>query len=592
MTSLLAWAQGRRPQPHSPAPLRSTLRPYQVDAVDAVLHALSKQRSTALDIATGLGKTTIACAIANEWPHGRVLFCAHRRELISQLSGRLEQMNQDLVMGDHIGIELAGESSCSRNHFVVASNQSIWREKRLARLQSEGGFGLIIIDEGHRAGENSKTYTNILAAFPDAKVLGLSATFDRLDGDRLPYESAAYSMDIRTGIRNGWLVPLRARTVHLRDVDLDLVESSHGDLSLESLDREMAKGVVGVAKRLAEMPVHRQGIVFLPGVQSAQLCASLLCEYTGRPEAAICITGATPEDERDKLMREFRRGGHQWLVNVNVATEGFDAPAVDVVAMAAPTTSRARYTQRVGRGTRPICDLARHKSAQARLKAIAASRKPHCLILNFTANCTKHSLIGPADLFADAYDHRDLTVANTSAESTEAANDAEIDVLDALECAERDRKAAEDREIKRATRKQQREAIAKATLEAKVKSIEEDYDPFQLAKLLAKGRVTPKRGKIYDDAADILSLRAQGIPEDAIQKRGVEAWMKWTSHQRRHGLISYKQWRQLSRFGIRDTSLSFATARAAMAYLRECSFVPSMVDPWQLQAICYPPKAK
>lgn len=151
------------------------LRPYQRDAAAAVMGEFRDKRSTLIVMATGLGKTQTFGAIAAVWP-GRVLVLAHREELLDQARARLRQMT-----GEPVGLEQAGYWATGER-IVVASVQTLVREQRRARF-AKAPFGLIVVDEAHHT--PAKSYRSILEAFPEARVLGVTATPDRGDGTAL-----------------------------------------------------------------------------------------------------------------------------------------------------------------------------------------------------------------------------------------------------------------------------------------------------------------------------------------------------------------------------------------------------------------------
>jgi superfamily II DNA/RNA helicase len=137
-----------------------------------------------------------------------------------------------------------------------------------------------------------------------------------------------------------------------------------------------------------------------------------------------------PDRRRDVIAR-FKSGALQILVNVGVATEGFDAPGVGCVVMARPTKSRSLYAQMVGRGTRPSPGVPdRHDNPEDRRAAIAASDKPHCMVIDFAGNSGQHRLIHATDILGGeepdevldrAYEIVDKGVTNDVAEAVEIA---------------------------------------------------------------------------------------------------------------------------------------------------------------------------
>jgi superfamily II DNA or RNA helicase len=372
------------------------LRYYQEDAKEAVEVELAVNQSTLVVMATGCGKTQLFGAIAGDW-EGDVLVMVHRDELLQQAKHRLE-----LMTGEEVDVEQGQLKSDSKSRLVVASVQSL-NPSRLARLGKDR-FSLIIADEAHHF--TSRTYRRAWEYF-NAKKLGVTATPDRGDEKALGriVESVAYVMDISEGIDAGYLVPLRARSVELGEIDLSGVGTAAGDLIAAQLDEAMLKAVEGIVTKTLELEPGRQGIAFFPGVKSAELAAQRFNAL--KPHSAAFVSGETDPDERRRIVKEFKDGRIQYLANCQIATEGFDAPATAVIIQGRPTKSRSLYSQMVGRGTRPVCpaleELRGSALASERRRAIEASSKPSCCVLDFVGNVGKHSLVGPVDILGGNY---------------------------------------------------------------------------------------------------------------------------------------------------------------------------------------------
>ena len=152
------------------------LRPYQTEAVTAIRREWSegKQR-TLLVLPTGGGKTVVMSKVAEGAVQegGRVLIMAHRSELLTQAADKLR-----MVTGIESAIEKAESSSLgSMFPVTVGSVQSLCRERRLANFPPDY-FSTIMVDEAHHCLADS--YQHVLSHFPNANVLGVTATPDKL----------------------------------------------------------------------------------------------------------------------------------------------------------------------------------------------------------------------------------------------------------------------------------------------------------------------------------------------------------------------------------------------------------------------------
>lgn len=494
-----------------------TMRDYQIAAVQGIYSALRESRSALAVLATGLGKTVIAAEVALLWPetHGRVLFLAHRKELIEQGAKSI-----GLHIDEDCGIEMAERSEArqgvplsGRSKVLVGSVQTLSRLNRLKAYRPED-FGLIITDEAHHG--TSATYKTIFGYFqqnPQCRFLGITATPDRADEEKLGqvFETVAYRKDICDGIDEGWLVPLQQKYVVIEGLDFEACRTTAGDLNERDLERVMAGAnseETGdddgnltedqvAARRQQEKMLHsiadptireangRPGIVFCVTIDHAEKMASMLRRYGVTAEA---VTQRTTSDLRAEHIAAFKSGKLQFLVGVGVFTEGFDAPNAAVIAVARPTKSRALYTQMVGRATRPDPDAINGaESAEDRKAAIAASSKPVATILDFVGNSGRHKLVSTADILGDAFPEDLRAEVINAMRRLGTTADVRKEMADLAERRERMRKLeAEERERKRQEsirryqelmeRAREEERLRKIRAEAKYRTRE--VDPF------------------------------------------------------------------------------------------------------------------
>jgi DNA repair protein RadD len=118
---------------------------------------------------------------------------------------------------------------------------------------------------------------------------------------------------------------------------------------------------------------RKSWLIFCAGVDHAYHVRDAV-----RSRGVTCetIVGDTPSAQREAIINDFKAGRIQCLTNANVLTTGFNAPAVDLIAMLRPTKSAGLYVQIVGRGCR------------------LALGKTDCLVLDFAGNIARH---GPID---------------------------------------------------------------------------------------------------------------------------------------------------------------------------------------------------
>ena len=362
------------------------LRPYQRDAIDAVLGARrSGVRRMLVCLPTGAGKTVIFSHLA-QLARRQVLVLAHREELLAQAREKIERaMNGAAVVAIEQGAARAPEDA----RVLVCSIRSL-HEERLARVMRGRDVGLVIYDECHHAAaDDNLRVLRQLGAFDDdwtGTLLGFTATTSRGDGKGLDtvFERIVYSRNLPEMIEDGYLSPLRGYRI---STSADLTRLSPGGLDFR--EEELAEVVdieernALVARSIQELARDRRTIAFCVTVGHARNLSRSL-NVLGVP--AGIVHGMMPKDVRAKALLDFREERIQVLCNVAVLTEGFDDPGVSCVAMARPTRSEGLYAQCVGRGTR------------------LHPGKKDCLILDFVdlsnlSLCTLPSLFGaPRDL--------------------------------------------------------------------------------------------------------------------------------------------------------------------------------------------------
>jgi ATP-dependent helicase IRC3 len=329
------------------------LRPYQKAAVAAVvsLYQEQKQRRLLLYLPTGAGKTVIAAYLMKELMGraglGRVLFVAHRREILDQTARTIEQHLPKVS----VQIEQGERSALGNADVTIASVQSLVRRKE---RYDPRGFSLIVCDECHRA--LAPTWEEVIEYFhtrasQDTLLLGMTATPRRTDGKSAldVFGQTAFEIS-RADLEDlGYLVPMRYFAVR-SELCLDKVKLTGGDFQVGALSKIMdAPATRALAiKAWLEQGAGKKTIAFCAGVEHAQHLAE---DFASLGVSAYKIDGKTKD--RGELIRSFARHEIQVLTNYGVLTEGFDDPGVSCILMARPTTSPLVYTQCIGRGLRP-----------------------------------------------------------------------------------------------------------------------------------------------------------------------------------------------------------------------------------------------
>lgn len=357
------------------------LRPYQEAAKEAGWAYLrTMPGNPALVLPTGAGKSPLMAALAREaveaW-NGRVMVLAHVQELVEQNADKLRAY----WPGAPVGIYAAGLRRRDRFDAVIFGQiQSV--AKRAAEF---GPFDLVLIDEAHRVplsgdGMYLRFLEDARRLNPGLRVIGLTATPYRLQGRAVSVcgsgrvlTEVAFEARVPDLINDGYLSRLVSRAPDRPN--LDGVHTKGGEYVEGELASIMAAPELvarTVADMLARCEGRRAGIVFCVNVEHAE---AVLAELQAAGESAALIHAGTGKAERAAVIAGFP-GRFRWLVNINVLSEGFDAPGIDVVAMLRPTKSPGLYYQQCGRGLR------------------LAPGKENCLVLDYAGNIVEH---GPID---------------------------------------------------------------------------------------------------------------------------------------------------------------------------------------------------
>lgn len=319
-----------------------------------------------LVLATGAGKTIIFAEIARRLAEQGVLtlILAHRDDLLDQAIEKYHHIKPDAIVGKVKGTqcELGGE-------VTVASIASACKPKRLKQMQ-QFNYGLIVCDESHHISATS--YQTVLQAFPNAFVLMVTATPDRLDNKPIIDKAPLYTRGIIDLVKLGHLCTPRAIAIKT-EVSLDEVKTTAGDFN----ERELSDAVDTPARNKRIVDAYLEHAPDMPSIAfcvTVEHAESLAYTFNDHGIVAEVVTGKTSTDDRKAMYARLRNGATRVLVSIQVLTEGFDEPCVQCVIMARPTKSRSLYVQCIGRAARLF------------------PGKDYFIVLDITDNCLKHRL--------------------------------------------------------------------------------------------------------------------------------------------------------------------------------------------------------
>lgn len=327
-------------------------RAYETRAVASIREALKAHRRVVAVGPTGCGKTVVAAMLIKQLADLRVLFVAHKYELVDQAHSQLA------AHGIRAGVIMAQDESLhgsertdldARVH--VASVQTVARRGGPERVD------LIIVDEAHRIMASS--YQDIIDTHPNALVLGLTATPERMDGKSLgDFFRHMATIAVPSELYEAGYLARPFVYVAPDDAAAELSKrlkgaaKSKGDYTNKALSRIVDSGmlvgrVVSEAIRLAPGVPK---VVFAGSVKhSKELCA----RFKRRGIKAAHLDADTDPHERVAMLEGLRTGAIEVVCNFGVLTEGWDLPALGAVIIARPTRSKTLLFQMAGRVQRP-----------------------------------------------------------------------------------------------------------------------------------------------------------------------------------------------------------------------------------------------
>lgn len=299
------------------------LRPYQLALKNKTREDFKTHKRVILLAPCGGGKTVIASSIMQDAINKgkKVWFIVHRAELMKQANDTLERYG---IPKDNIKIYMV---------------QSLVR--RLDKITEEPN--LMIFDECQHS--TSNIYKKIIDKYPNAYVLGLSATPTRLTGKPLGdvYESIVSEITAKKLIEMKYLADYDYYAP-LININLDNVKISKGDYEKEGLDKELNKTAIygDIIENYKKLADGKKTIIYCHSIEYSKKMEQLFSENGYKIKH---FDGKTPEKEREQIVEDFRNNKIQILTNVDLIGEGFDVPDCECVILLRPTQSLNLYIQ-------------------------------------------------------------------------------------------------------------------------------------------------------------------------------------------------------------------------------------------------------
>lgn len=317
------------------------------------LYELRKKRKEGYDkglvvAATGIGKTYLAAFDSRSY--NRVLFVAHREEILNQAAVSFKNVRPDKSIG-----LFCGDNKDTISDFIFATVQTIGKVEYLKNEYfTREAFDYIVIDEFHHAAAGN--YKNIIDYFEPKFMLGLTATPERLDNKdvfALCDNNIAYEVRLKSAINKGWLVPFRYYGIYDGLVNYEAIDYKNGKYDDKQLELAL---MINKRGDLIIAHYNKYKSERALGFCSSRKHAEFMAEYfnTGGIKACAVVSDGSSSYcmDRKEAINKLRKGDIKVIFSVDMFNEGLDIPSVDLVMFLRPTQSPTIFLQQLGRGLR------------------------------------------------------------------------------------------------------------------------------------------------------------------------------------------------------------------------------------------------
>lgn len=358
-------------------------------------------------LATGLGKTWLAAFDAVRMGARRILFVAHREEILGQAAATFVRILPKKRVGYY-----TGRSRDADVDVLCASVQTLAKAEHLERFAPQH-FDYVVIDEFHHAAAG--TYRRLLTHFAPSFLLGLTATPDRTDQSdilSLCDDNLVYSCHLFAGIQAGLLAPFHYHGIQDESVDYREVPWRNGRFDPEQLSNKLATlARARHALREWRSKAQQRTLAFCVSTRHADYMAE---QFTrAGVSAAAVYSGSTLG--RAQALEKLHAGTLQVVFSVDLFNEGVDLPSIDTVMMLRPTESKILFLQQLGRGLRRsegkqhlvVLDfIGNHHSFLQKPQALFGVGSIYQALAAFARKAERHAL----DLPAGCYVNYDLAI--------------------------------------------------------------------------------------------------------------------------------------------------------------------------------------
>jgi superfamily II DNA or RNA helicase/HKD family nuclease/SOS-response transcriptional repressor LexA len=315
----------------------------------AALQALSQAREAGtvkglVVLATGMGKTYLAAFDAAQLDATKVLFVAHREEILLQAETSFLKILPNKKVGRY-----SGKQKDREYDMLFASVQTIGQASHLNQFESNT-FDFIVVDEFHHAAANG--YKRLLEHFTPKFMLGLTATPNRTDGSdilKLCDNNLIYQQDLFDGVKAEVLCPFSYYGIFDKEVDYEHLPWRNGRFDPEKLSNKLAtKSRAKHALNEWKEKAQSTSLAFCVSRKHADYMA----DYFNQQGVNAASVHSDSSLTRSEALENLSNGDIAILFSVDLFNEGVDLPQIDTVLLLRPTESKILFLQQMGRGLR------------------------------------------------------------------------------------------------------------------------------------------------------------------------------------------------------------------------------------------------
>lgn len=394
-------------RPVSPGSHEAEPPPVPTPIQEEALEALQRTRQAGyrrglVVMATGLGKTWLAAFDAANIQAKRILFVAHRKEILQQAAETFLRIRPAATVGYYLGQQRDVDVD-----ILCASVQTLGRSAHLERFAAEH-FDYVVIDEFHHAA--ASTYRRLLQHFDPGFLLGLTATPDRTDNSdilSLCDENLVFARDLTAGIKELLLAPFTYFGIQDEEVEYQEIPWRNGKFDPDALASKLA--TLARSRHIYREWVQKsqtRTLAFCVSIRHADFMAQQFLSY-GVRAAAVHGDSAL---SRGEALEQLRNSQLQVIFSVDLFNEGVDLPDIDTVLLLRPTESKILFLQQIGRGLRRapgkerlvILDfIGNHKSFLHKPQALLNLKHTFRDLANFARDLENHRLELPEGCFVN-----------------------------------------------------------------------------------------------------------------------------------------------------------------------------------------------